>query len=229
MPSKIDRPVVFAGYRDWADRILETLTVRCGDLAIIRVDTPEALSAAIEGNRPGLVLLAGWSWILPEQELAAQPVFGLHPSDLPDYAGGSPIQHQIIDGVRDSKLTLFRLTPQLDHGPTVYKADLSLDGHLDEIFGRIADAGADLMERLLRAFPNHPEQQEAISGGQAKIRRRLKPDTSRLEKSELGGFTCEELYNLIRAREDPYPNVYIEDESGRLLFKRVEFQRKESK
>lgn len=226
MPSKIDRPVVFAGYRDWADRILEMLTVRCGGMEFVRVDSPEALSAAIDGEQPGLVLLAGWSWILPEAELEKQPVFGLHPSDLPDYAGGSPIQHQIIDGVRDSKLTLFRLTPKLDHGPTVFKADLSLDGHLDEIFERISTAGADLMERLLNEFPDHPEIREPVPDDQAKTRRRLKPDASRLEKAELGGFTCEELYNLIRAREDPYPNVYVEDETGRLYFKRVEFQRK---
>ena len=36
-------------------------------------------------------------------------------------------------------------------------------------------------------------------------------------------MTAQNLYDTIRCREDPYPNAYIEDETGRLIFKRVEF------
>ena len=51
----------------------------------------------------------------------------MHPSDLPKYAGGSPIQHQIINGVINSKATLFEVTKEIDSGPILYKTNLSLD------------------------------------------------------------------------------------------------------
>ena len=43
----------------------------------------------------------------------------------------------------------------------------------------------------------------------------------------LSNMELKEVYNLIRALTDPYPNIYIEDHAGnRLYFKEVEFSEK---
>lgn len=221
MPSKTKPIFVFAGYRDWAIAILDGLRGKHPAVTLRQADTPEKLTALIKGDNPAAVLMAGWSWILPDDEVEKQPIYGLHPSDLPAYAGGSPIQHQIIDGVTESKVSIFRLSPGVDSGPIIGKADLSLTGHLDEIFSRITECGIDLFTDIVTAFPDISETpQPPVT---ASAIRRLRPEDSRLEKSKIADLTCRDLFNLIRAREDPYPNVFIEDETGRLSFKRVEF------
>jgi hypothetical protein len=49
-------------------------------------------------------------------------------------------------------------------------------------------------------------------------------EESRLEPNMFQTHSLEDLYNIIRALGDPYPNAYIEDEKGnRMLFKEVEF------
>ena len=55
----------------------------------------------------------GWSWIVKEKIYNNFLCLGLHPSKLPEYKGGSPLQHQIIDGKKRSSVTVLKLTKQL--------------------------------------------------------------------------------------------------------------------
>lgn len=201
---------------------------RCPKIAFLRARDPDELALFVERVEADAIVLAGWSWILDKELLERNLVVGLHPSDLPAYAGGSPLQHQILDGVTESKLSLFRVTPDLDQGPVISKQDLSLRGHLDEIFDRIVEAGVTLLvpafDELaeIAAMPEEPPSDvEKVEN-----RRRLRPELSRIEKADFQSLTNRELFNLIRAREAPYPNVYVEDETGRLYFSRVEFVEK---
>jgi len=41
-------------------------------------------------------------------------------------------------------------------------------------------------------------------------------------------MSTRELYNFIRCRQDPYPNVYLEDEFGKLIFKNVEYEERKN-
>ena len=50
----------------------------------------------------------------------------LHPSDLPKFRGGSPIQNQIINGVKKTKISIFRINSEIDAGDIVAKAPLDL-------------------------------------------------------------------------------------------------------
>lgn len=226
MPLKTEPVIVFAGYRDWALAILGRLEEAFPNNIVIHAKTPKSLAAVIEAMESDIVVLAGWSWILDDALVESNFVVGLHPSDLPDYAGGSPIQHQILGGVLDSKLSLYRVTPKLDQGPVLAKADLSLRGHMSEIFERMTDAGSDLLLGAVSDLDGfkHKASASQSSFGASETRKRLMPEMSRLEKAELGSLTVRYLFDFIRARETPYPNAFIEDETGTLYFRHVEFE-----
>ncbi|MBI3446831.1 MAG: hypothetical protein HY055_16065 [Magnetospirillum sp.] len=168
------------------------------------------------------IILVGWSWILPNSVLERSEVIGIHPSDLPSYAGGSPIQHQVIDGIENGAVTLFRITPALDAGPVIDREPISLAGHLSDILAAIESASVVVLRRVLAgAWPLGPGT--AQPEGRPPPRRRLTPQDSRLTPEQVAGMTCLQLWNAIRCREDPYPNVYLEDETGRLVIRQVEF------
>ena len=207
MPLKIEHIVVFAGYRDWSEKILSELELQFPDCVFLQVRTNSQLIKVLRNLNVDLVLMAGWSWIVPSDLVEKVPIYGMHPSDLPKYAGGSPIQHQIIDGVLDSKISIFQLSPELDAGAIVGKSELDLRGHLDQIFERITQNTILLFSQLLHEFPNVKSMENASD--EFETRRRLKPEDSRIEKNEILNLSCLNLFNLIRAREEPYPNVYI--------------------
>jgi hypothetical protein len=97
---------------------------------------------------------------------------------------------------------------------------LSLEGHLEEIFERLTTTSIVLLTDFIRSFPDDIVQAPQAPG---KLIRRLRPENSRIELADFPRMTVSELYDIIRCREDPYPNAFVEDDTGRLLFKRVEF------
>ncbi len=212
--------VVFAGYRKWAlDAFVEVISRTKNQIGKPRiVSTPEELNKV----KDSVILGAGWSWILPESVIEKNDVIALiHPSDLPEYAGGSPIQHQIIDGIVDTKASLFKATKDLDAGPVFLKEEMSLAGNMGEIFKSLTDASVLLMTKFILSYPDLDQVPQSLS--ERVVKKRLQPKDSKIERKEFESYDTKKLYNLIRCREEPYPNVYIEDEKGRLYFSKVRF------
>jgi len=216
--------VLFCGYRDWSLDVYRKLKdyFKVSDLfEVFHVaNTPQQLTALTKSTKYDVIIVVGWSWKVDENTLKNSYVVGMHPSDLPSYAGGSPIQNQIIDGLKSSHASLFKLTPKFDEGPVLAKEQFNLDGHMDDIFLELTRVSFKMLANFLARFPCVTELAQV---NQEAPKKRLKPEQSKLDKSQVVDFTCSKLYDLIRCREDPYPNVYLEDETGKLFFKRVEF------
>jgi methionyl-tRNA formyltransferase len=175
------------------------------------------------------MLFIGWSWIIKEDVLNKCLCLGIHPSDLPAYRGGSPIQHQIIDGITRTKITLMSLSSdKIDAGDIYAKEDVSLAGNnMSEVFENIIESSKKMLRRFIENFKLvTPEKQDIKTGS---YRKRRTPQESRLMPEKMANMTLEQLYDFIRALTDPYPNAYMEDTNGnRLLFKAVEYLHKEN-
>jgi len=213
--------LLFAGYRSWAHAAYTELQ-RLRGVDIELVESPKALDAALREEAWDVVALVGWSWIVPAQHTVDHYVVVVHPSDLPAYAGGSPLQHQIIDGVTETQATLFRAATQLDGGAVLYKCPLSLEGHLDDVFARLTYVTCDLLGQLIRDWPTVAEHPQV---GYVAPRKRLQPKDGELTHDRLQHLTCQQLYDFIRCREHPYPSAFIKDETGTLYIERVRFKR----
>ena len=80
------------------------------------------------------------------------PCLILHPSKLPKYRGGSPIQNQLINGVRESAVTILYAEDKLDTGNILYQSKISLDGYLNEILDRIVDKGIEGSIKIIKSL-----------------------------------------------------------------------------
>ena len=217
--------ILFCSYRDWAGDALFKLSLSPSSLSIRDVQFdhahgPGELKALAINNKYDFIAVVGWSWKIEESIVTNNIVIGMHPSKLPDYAGGSPIQNQIIDGLKVSEVTLFRLTPKFDEGPIIASKPYSLEGHLDEVLDAISNATFELFVDLINGWPELPTRSQKVT----RTHCRLKPEQSEVTKAQLATMPLNKLWDLIRCREDPYPNVFIKDETGRLTFKIVEFE-----
>tara|TARA_R100000008_G_scaffold49839_1_gene29750 strand:- start:8298 stop:8939 length:642 start_codon:yes stop_codon:yes gene_type:complete len=209
--------IALVGYRSWALIAFGKLIEKFPDVSFGVYTKPNNLN----GVEDTIILAAGWSWIFDTDTLKKNKfVAAMHPSDLPQYAGGSPIQHQIVDGVTKTKATLFEATENIDGGPILYKTDMSLEGHMPDIFNSLTKVTIELFSKFILDWPNIPKQTQE----QGDIYKRLTPDSSKLSIKDVQNMSVLDLYNYIRCREDPYPNVYVEDDSGKLYFRNVEFE-----
>lgn len=77
---------------------------------------------------PDLFVVAAYGKIVPKSILDI-PRYGsinVHPSNLPNYRGPSPIQTALIRGDRALGISLMLMDEQLDHGPILYQWDIPI-------------------------------------------------------------------------------------------------------
>lgn len=205
--------IACVGYRNWALNIYDRLAASTDHTFLIFRSKAQFNKEALSDFKPDLVLFYGWSWLVPTDLLERHTCLMLHPSPLPRYRGGSPIQNQIIAGETYSKVTLFIITDALDAGDIVGQSDLSLIGTIDEIFKRIEDEGVELTRHILENGLQREQQDHSA----ATFCKRRKPSESEITAEELATKPAEYLYNKIRMLADPYPNAYIIAADGKKL------------
>ena len=210
--------ILFCGYRDWALSVFNNLEASDNEFILAR--SPKDLTEKLSSNNIKTILFIGWSWIVEEDIIDKYNCICLHPSPLPKYRGGSPIQHQIINNESESAVSLFVMDTELDHGPILWQQNFSLDGSLDSIFDRIAKVGTEGLHSILNTYKelgnfNWGREQ---SHSEATYYKRRKPEDSEIKHTEILGSTAEDVYNKVRALQDPYPNAYILCKDGTRLY-----------
>ena len=202
------------GYRGWSLNIYSKLQDLFSDHQfLIQGSEKDYDEHEIDTFSPSIILFYGWSKIIPSHLLDRYACLMLHPSPLPKYRGGSPIQNQIIRGEIDSAVTIFVMNEGIDSGPILKQDYLNLAGSLDEIFERIETIGFNLTCQILVEGFNRKEQDNS----EATHFSRLKPKMSEITIKELTEATSEYLSNKIRMLQDPYPNPYIRTSDGKKL------------
>lgn len=105
--------------------------------------------------KPELVLVAAFGQILPK-EILEIPKYGclnVHPSLLPKYRGAAPVQFAILNGEKETGVTIFLMDAEVDHGPILAQRKTVIGPN--EIMGqlqlRLAVLGAEL---LIDAIPD---------------------------------------------------------------------------
>jgi len=213
--------IIYAAYREWA---LNSAPANLSNLCIVRCSN--SLLIEIEKNAQSIeaIIFVGWSNKVQDWIVNRYVCVCFHPSDLPKFRGGSPIQNQIIAGVEYTKATLFKMTTSLDAGPIFSKQAISLLGELDSVLKSISEAASILVVDFILTLRSgreicYEEQNES----EATFYKRRSPDLSEISQRELCTLSGKALYNRIRALGDPYPNAFIRTIDGRrLIIKKVE-------
>ncbi len=122
---------------------------------------PESLRTAEQRQpivelRPNLIVVAAYGLILGRSilELPTRGCVNLHASILPAYRGASPISAAILNGDRETGVTLMRMERGLDTGPMFDAArlDVAPDDTTASLTVRLAAASADVMVRNIDAL-----------------------------------------------------------------------------
>lgn len=209
--------VLFCAYREWATDVVNRLDK--SKYEHLTITNNDHIKEKILNYNPDIVFFIGWSWIINEDIINQYECMCIHPSKLPAYRGGSPIQNQIIDGIDVSAVTLFKMNKKLDAGDIVFQASLDLSGELIEILKRISDASIEVITRALNTLLSGQKLQYVTQiESQASYCKRRSPEESEITLEDLKTKTAKQLYDKIRCLQDPYPNAYIKLGNGEKLY-----------
>jgi len=179
------------------------------------LNAPETVER-IRSVAPGVLLVVAWSQLLGEELLgvATHGAVGMHPTALPEGRGRAPIPWTIIKGLRESAVTIFRLTPGVDDGPIVAQGRFAIDGHDDAsiVYEKVRTLYVELLLDNIDAITAGTAETRPQAGAGSTWPRR-RPEDGAIDWSR----SAAELYDWVRGLTHPYPGAFTSLGDGRRL------------
>lgn len=205
---------LFCCYREHFIKLYEDKLKKLPYDIVLLTDNNALTLDYIKKINPRYIFFPDWSWVISREIVEGYDCICFHEAPLPMFRGGSPIQNQIIRGIKNTKLTAFKMDEGIDTGDILLQEELSLEGHLKEILARITELVYIMVVKIIQGKFTIRKQE-----GESSFYRRRTPEESRLPdlKPDIGY-----LYDFIRMLEDPYPNAYLEIDDKTVVFKEAE-------
>lgn len=136
----------------------------CKKLAIdknIKVFQPHKIKEdyqEIIDMKPDIIITCAYGQIIPK-ELLDYPKYGcinVHASLLPKLRGGAPIHHAIIDGYKETGVTIMYMDTKMDSGDIIASSKMAIDDNivLDELYSELSILGSKLLIETLPSIIN---------------------------------------------------------------------------
>ena len=105
--------------------------------------------ALIQELAPELIVVAAYGRILPQDILDCPPMgcINVHSSLLPKYRGAAPINWAILNGEKETGVTIMHMAAELDAGDVIAQASTPIDPAetAPELTARLAELGGKLL------------------------------------------------------------------------------------
>ena len=154
-----------------------------------------------------LVVTAAFGQILPKELLEA-PKFGcinVHASLLPKYRGGAPIHQSIIDGEKETGVTIMYMAEKLDAGDIISQRAIAIeeDDHTGSMFEKLSIVGRDLLKETLPSIFAGTNKRTVQDESLVTFASNISREQERIDWTK----SARQLYNQVRGLH-PWPVAY---------------------
>jgi methionyl-tRNA formyltransferase len=169
---------------------------------------PAEYKTVLQQIKPDIAFAIGWRYIINEEAYRVPPkgTLILHDSLLPKYRGFAPMNWAIINGEKETGVTLFYIADGVDCGPIVDQASTTIS---------ITDTAQTVDERIIKLYEDIIVRNlPALASGQA---RSIPQDETQAtytckrtpEDGEINWHNSAlQIHNLVRGLTHPFPGAY---------------------
>jgi len=178
------------------------------NITILQPKNLTAITDKLSLLKPDLFIVAAYGKILPRETLDI-PKFGslnIHPSLLPKYRGASPIQATILNGDKETGITIILMDEKIDHGPIIAQKKLEFPlGKItyQKLTEKLAKLGAELLIEILPKWLNKKIKPIEQNHLKATYTKKIKKEDGRINWSK----SAKEIERMTRAYL-PWPSAY---------------------
>lgn len=171
-----------------------------------KVRDPEVIQK-IRDMEPDVIVVAAFGQILPKELLDIPPYgcINVHASLLPKYRGSSPIQAAIINGEKETGVTIMHMDVGIDTGDMILqeKMPISDDETGGSLHDKLAKLGAKLLVKALDLLKDGTAPRIPQDDSQATYVKMLDKEMGNIDFRK----PAEHIERLIRGL-DPWPSAY---------------------
>lgn len=184
----------------------------------IPVFQPEKMQEEYEevlSYHPDIVITAAYGQLLPKALLDA-PEYGcinVHASLLPELRGGAPIHYAILQGKKETGITIMYMEEKLDAGDIISQAKLPIEqsDHVGILHDKLAEMGSDLLMNTLPSIFDKTNERIEQNEAEATFAPNITRELEKIDWQQ----SHEEVYNHIRGLH-PWPVAYTKYEGKRM-------------
>ena len=173
----------------------------------------EEVIAKIKEINPDLIVVVAYGKILPKEiiDIPKYGIINVHSSLLPKYRGASPIHSAILNGDKESGVSIMYIEEGLDSGDVILKetCEITEDDTLGTLHDRLKELGAIGLEKALKLIEVGEVKAEKQDDSKATF---VKPITKEQAKIDWNN-TKEVIFNQIRGL-NPFPGAYTHNEKN---------------
>lgn len=177
-----------------------------------RMKDEEVIDKIKEVN-PDLIVVVAYGKILPKEiiDIPKYGIINVHSSLLPKYRGASPIHSAILNGDKESGVSIMYIEEGLDSGDVILKeiCEITEDDTLGTLHDRLKELGAIGLEKALKLIEVGEVKAEKQDDSKVTF---VKPITKEQAKIDWNN-TKEVIFNQIRGL-NPFPGAYTHNEKN---------------
>ncbi len=163
-----------------------------------KIANNEEFKNEIRNLNPDIVCVVSYGKILPKSflKIPKYECINVHPSILPKYRGSAPIQWSILNGDKETGVTIMYLNEKMDEGDIILQEKVEIDENetTGELWNRLSKIGARMLEeavdKIENGTANRIKQSEEYS-----IAPMLEKEMSKINWNEKNSL---EIKNLVR-------------------------------
>jgi methionyl-tRNA formyltransferase len=170
---------------------------------------------------PDLIVTCAFGQIIPKVLLDCPPfgAINVHASLLPQYRGGAPIHQAIIDGCKETGITIMYMAEKMDAGDIISQERVAITpkDNVSTMHDKLSLIGASLLMKTLPTLFNRTNERFTQNEAEVTYAYNIKPTDERIDWSKEG----EDLFNQIRGL-NPWPGAYTTLDGKRVKIYDVE-------
>ncbi len=180
------------------------------DLAIEqpeKVKNNPVLASLIKSLSPDIIVVVAYGQILPKEiiEIPKYKTINLHASLLPKYRGAAPVQWALLNGEKETGITIMRINEQLDAGDIINQAKvkIELDDNTETMLAKLFEKGKDLLLLTLRQIEEAKVHYLKQDNSQATLAPSITKESAEIDWKK----SAQDIHNRVRAMV-PWPVVH---------------------
>jgi len=181
------------------------------DVPVLQPERPgdPAFLARLRALAPDVGVVVAYGHIL-KPDLLGLPRLGminLHPSLLPELRGAAPVEWAILNGFKQTGVTIMRMEEGLDSGPILLQIPHDIDPEVTggELAEHLSEMGAQALVEVLALFQTNGLEPHPQEHARATYAPKLTRDTAHIRWTD----PAERVARLIRGL-DPRPGAWTE-------------------
>jgi len=170
------------------------------------VKTDETIEMVKELN-PDLIVVVAYGKILPQEliDIPEKGIINVHSSLLPKYRGAAPIHAAIVNGEKESGVTIMDIVEKLDAGDIILQAKTPIDemDTLADLHDRLALIGSEALLKAVNMIESGTVTRTPQDESKVTFVKPIKKDQCEIHWDH----SMERVYNFVRGL-NPFPSAY---------------------